>query len=275
MKTANNPSEKYPKPPFPSKRQAYPGSDAAMDPQADHGENSYVGYRRFENKTVLITGGDSGIGRAVAIAFAREGADLLISYLADSEDADAEETARYVREAGRKVVLFKGDIRDENICREMVKTTIDTFGKIDVLINNAAFQMSRKSLDDIPSDEWDRTFNTNIKAIFFLCKAALPHMLQGSCIINTTSITAYEPSDDLLAYSASKGAILNFTSNLSQILLKEGRGIRVNAVAPGPLLDTPDSIHEIRFRRFWRQYSHETAGATRRNSTCLFIFGLG
>lgn len=235
MNTHSNPSEKYPKPPFPSKRQAYPGTEDKMSPKADHGEESYTGYHRFKDKKVVITGGDSGIGRAVAIAFAREGADVLISYLADAEDQDAEDTAGYIRDAGREAILVKGDITDEKICKTIVEKAVRAFGKIDVLINNAAFQMSRESLEDIPMDEWDRTFHTNVKAMFCLCKAALPYMPEGSSIINTTSVTAFEPSDDLLSYSASKSAILNFTSNLSQILLKQGKGIRVNAVAPGPV----------------------------------------
>lgn len=235
MKNHTAPSNQFPSPPFSSPRQEPPGIEDKMHPQADHGEESYVGYHRFIDKKVVITGGDSGIGRAVAIAFAREGADVLISYLADVEDKDAEETAYYVREAGRKAILMKGDITTENQCKAIVARAVKEFGQIDVLINNAAFQMSRKSLEDIPSEEWELTFDTNVNAMFYLCKAAIPYMPKGSSIINTTSVTAFEPSDDLLPYSATKSAILNFTSNLSQILLKQGKGIRVNAVAPGPV----------------------------------------
>jgi NAD(P)-dependent dehydrogenase (short-subunit alcohol dehydrogenase family) len=230
-----DPKEKFDSPPFPKVRQEPPGTEDAMRPKADHGEESYVGYNRFTDKKVVITGGDSGIGRAVAIAFAREGADVLISYLADVEDKDAEETAEYVKKAGRKAILMKGDITQESQCKAIIDKAVQEFGKIDVLINNAAFQMSRETLEDIPSEEWDLTFDTNVRAMFYLCKAAAPHMPKGSSIINTTSVTAYEPSDDLLPYSATKSAILNFTANLSQIFLKQDKGIRVNAVAPGPV----------------------------------------
>lgn len=236
MKQTNkDPKERFDAPPFSTPRQKPPGKEDLMQPKADHGEESYVGYHRFVDKKVVITGGDSGIGRAVAIAFAREGADVLIAYMDDMEDDDAESTARYVRAAGRKAILSKGDIRQEVQCRAIVDMAVKAFGQIDVLVNNAGFQMSRKSLDDISSEEWEQTFDTNMKAMFYLCKAAVPHMPKGSSIINTTSVTAFEPSDDLLAYSATKSAILNFTSNLSQILLKQGKGIRVNAVAPGPV----------------------------------------
>lgn len=235
MNEQKDPKDLFPAPPFDTPKQQHPGTEAPMNPKADHGEDSYVGYRRFEDKKVIITGGDSGIGRAVAIAFAREGADVLISYLSDEEDEDAETTANYVREAGRKAVLVKGDLTSEDHCKAVVNKAVEAFGKIDVLINNAAFHISRKTIEDIPTEEWDYTFDTNVRAVFHLCKAAIPHMPKGSSIVNTTSVTGFEPSDDLLPYSATKGAIINFTSNLSQILLKQGKGIRVNAVAPGPV----------------------------------------
>ncbi|GAB3526055.1 SDR family oxidoreductase [Pontibacter brevis] len=226
-----DPKEQYPKPPFPEQEQEVPGTEDEMQPDADHGEKSYKGSGKLEGRKAIITGGDSGIGRAVAIAFAREGADVLISYL--SEDKDAEETARYVREAGRKAVLVPGDISDEEHCKSIVQRAVDEFGQIDVLVNNAAFQMARESLQDIPSEEWDRTFRTNIYAMFYLCKAAEPHMKPGSTIVNTTSVNAYKPNPMLLAYAATKGAIQNFTANLGQILAD--KGIRVNCVAPGPV----------------------------------------
>jgi len=235
MKENIDPKQLFPAPPFDTPRQEHPGTEDKMQPKADHGEESYVGYHRFTDKRVVITGGDSGIGRAVSIAFAREGADVLISYLADAEDKDAEETADYIRKAGRKAILMKGDTTNEEQCKAIVKKAVDEFGQIDVLINNAAFHRSRERIEDIPDDEWDLTFDTNVRAIFHLCKAAIPHMPKGSSIINTTSVTAFEPSEDLLPYSATKSAILNFTSNLSQILLKQDKGIRVNAVAPGPV----------------------------------------
>lgn len=183
MKQNLDPSTAFPQPPFPSKRQPYPGKENLMEPKADHGEESYIGYNRFTDKKILITGGDSGIGMAIAIAFAREGADVLISYLSDEEDEDAERTAGYVRAAGRRAVLVKGDITDEQHCELIVETAVKEFGHIDILVNNAAFQMSREALGDIPTDEWQLTFDTNVNAIFYLCRAAIPHMPKGSSII--------------------------------------------------------------------------------------------
>ena len=230
-----DPEEKYPIPPFPKQDQPAPGIEETLQPKADHGEDSYRGSGKLEGKKAIITGGDSGIGRAVAIAFAREGADVLISYLADIEDEDTRSTAELVEAAGQKAILIKGDIQEEAHCKKIIDTAIAELGGLDILINNAAFQMARESLDDIPSDEWDRTFRTNITAMFYLCRAAEPHLKPGSSIINTTSVNAYSPSEQLLPYAATKGAIQNFTSNLSQILLMDGKGIRVNAVAPGPI----------------------------------------
>lgn len=233
--TTQNPETKYPQPPFPKQDQPTPGTEEKLVPQADHGESSYKGSGKLEDKKAIITGGDSGIGRAVAIAFAREGADVLISYLDDSEDEDANTTASYIKEAGRKAVLVKGDIQSEAHCREIIDTAVREFGQLDILVNNAAFQMARQSMGEISAEEWDRTFRTNITAMFYLCKAAEPHLKPGSSIINTTSVNAYSPSEQLLPYAATKGAIQNFTANLSQILLMDGKGIRVNAVAPGPI----------------------------------------
>lgn len=232
---AGDPSEKYPKPPFPKQDQEAPGTEAGLQPKADHGEQSYRGSGKLEGKKAVITGGDSGIGRAVAIAFAREGADVLIAYLDDSEDEDANITASLVEAAGRNAVLVKGDIQDEAHCKYIIDTAVNAFGGLDILVNNAAFQMARKTMGDITAEEWDRTFRTNITAMFYLCKAAEPHLKPGSSIINTTSVNAYSPSEQLLPYAATKGAIQNFTANLSQILLENGKGIRVNAVAPGPI----------------------------------------
>lgn len=230
-----DPETKYPKPPFPKQRQEFPGTERKMNPKADHGQESYKGSGRLEGKKAIITGGDSGIGKAVAIAFAREGADVLISYLSDMEDEDALDTARYVEKAGRKCILVKGDITVEDHCKKIVSDAVAAFGQIDILVNNAAFQMARKSLQDISSEEWRHTFAVNVHSMFYLCKAAEPHMKPGSSIINTTSVNAYDPSDDLLPYAATKSAIQNFTANLSQIFLSSGKGIRVNAVAPGPV----------------------------------------
>lgn len=232
---SQNPADAHPQPPFPKQDQPTPGTEDKLMPQADHGEASYKGSGKLEGKKAVITGGDSGIGRAVAIAFAREGADVLISYLDDSEDEDANLTAEYVEKAGRKAVLVKGDIQEEAHCQLIIDTAVKEFGGLDILVNNAAFQMARKTMDEISSEEWDRTFRTNITAMFYLCKAAEPHLKPGSSIINTTSVNAYSPSEQLLPYAATKAAIQNFTANLSQILLMDDKGIRVNAVAPGPI----------------------------------------
>lgn len=230
-----NPHDKFPVPPFPKQEQNTPGTEEQMAPLADHGEESYIGSGKLEGKKAIITGGDSGIGKAVAIAFAKEGADVLISYLDDVEDKDAEETAEIIKKEGRNAVLVKGDIRSEEHCKEIVAKAVDAFGQIDILVNNAAFQMARESMDEISTEEWERTFDTNIKAMFFLSKAAVPHMRPGSSIINTTSVNAYSPTPVLLPYASTKGAIQNFTANLAQQLLEAKKGIRVNAVAPGPI----------------------------------------
>lgn len=231
----NNPDTQYPVPPFPKQSQRPPGKEAALKPLADHGEKSYKGNGRLKGKKAIITGGDSGIGKAVAIAFAREGADVLISYLGDGETVDAKDSAKWVEAAGQVAILVKGDIRKESHCKKIIERAVNKFGQIDILVNNAAFQMSRETLMEIPSQEWIKTFETNIHPMFYLCKAAEPYMKKGSCIINTTSVNAYNPSEVLLPYAATKGAIQNFTANLSQILLLGGKGIRVNAVAPGPI----------------------------------------
>jgi NAD(P)-dependent dehydrogenase (short-subunit alcohol dehydrogenase family) len=204
-----------------------------MSPEPDHGEKSYEGHGRLLDRKAVITGGDSGIGRAVALAFAREGADVLLSYL-DEEQEDAERTAALVRDAGREVVLVPGDIRDEAHCARVVDRAVAELGRIDVLVNNAAYQMSQDDgLLGISTEQFDRVFKTNIYAMFWLCKAAVPHMRPGSSIINTSSIQAFQPSSELLDYAATKAAIVNFTKSLSSDLI--GRGIRVNSVAPGPV----------------------------------------
>ena len=225
------PQEQGDKPPFPAQPQNPPGSEAAMEPRPDYGEDSYRCLGRLEGKVALITGGDSGIGRAVALAFAREGADVLISYL--SEDEDATETVRVVEAAGRKAVAVAGDIGDEAHCQSLVRRAVAEFGHLDILVNNAAFQMTHEGLADLPSDEIEHTFRTNILAMFYLSKAALPHLREGGAIINTASIQAYQPSPTLLAYATTKGAIVTFTKGLAQDAIK--RGVRVNAVAPGPV----------------------------------------
>lgn len=235
MSQFKNPHTKYPIPPFPKQKQQVPGTETSMKPQADHGEKSYVGSGKLNGAKAVITGADSGIGRAIAIAYAREGADLVISYGYDIEDEDAKETARLVREAGRKVILYKGDLRNENYCNQLIDCALSELGGIDILVNNAAYQMAHKTLDALTAEEWNRTFETNIRSMFYLSKAAVSHMQPGSSIINTASVNSYHPSAVLLDYAATKGAIQNFTANLAQMLLQQDRGIRVNAVAPGPV----------------------------------------
>jgi NAD(P)-dependent dehydrogenase (short-subunit alcohol dehydrogenase family) len=220
-----------PAPPQPKQRQSPPGTTSEMTPTPDHGEHSYKGSNRLAGKAAIITGADSGIGRAVAIAFAREGADVLISYL--EEDEDAKETQHWVEQAGRRAILMPGDVSDEAYCQALVERAVGEFGKLDVLVNNAAMQRTHKSIDEISSEEWDKTFRTNIYSMFYLCKAALRHMQPGAAIVNTSSINAKNPSPNLLAYATTKGAIANFTAGLAQLVAE--KGVRVNCVAPGPI----------------------------------------
>ena len=223
--------ERRPEPPFPEQEQEPVGLEAEMDPKPDYGEASYRGFGRLEGKVAIVTGGDSGIGRAVCLAFAREGADVVVSYL--DEHPDAEETVRVVEESGRRALAVPGDIGDEEHCREIVRRTVDELGRVDILVNNAAYQMERSGIEEMPSDDVERVFRTNILAMFWLCKAAVPHMREGSTIINTTSIQAYQPTPKILDYATTKGAIATFTKGLASELVE--RGIRVNAVAPGPV----------------------------------------
>ena len=222
----------YPEPPFPDQPQSIPGITDQMDPKPDHGEESYRGSGKLAGKRAIITGGDSGIGRAVAIAFAREGADVLISHLPEEEE-DAAETARWIEQAERNCVRIAGDLSDPDHCRAIIARALGELGGIDILVNNAAHQQTYSDLSEIPEDDWELTFKVNIHAMFHLSKAAVAHMAPGSAIINTTSVQADNPSPDLLAYAATKAAIQNFTGGLSQMLAD--RGIRVNCVAPGPI----------------------------------------
>ncbi len=243
-----DPLTQYPQPPFPDQEQQVPGYESDLNPKADHGEKSYKGSGKLTGRKAIITGGDSGIGRAVAIAFAREGADVLISYL--NEDEDAKETAKYIKEAGRKAVLVPGDIQDEEHCKQIVNRAVEELGGLDILVNNAAFQMSHESLQELTAEELDRTFRTNIYAMFYLCKAAEPHLEPGSTVVNTASVNAYKPSPGLLAYAATKGAIQNFTASLGQLWAE--KGIRVNCVAPGPIWTPliPSTMPEERVKTF-------------------------
>jgi NAD(P)-dependent dehydrogenase (short-subunit alcohol dehydrogenase family) len=242
----------------PAQQQQPPGTEAAMRPKPDHGETSYRGCGRLTGKASVITGADSGIGRAVAIAFAREGADVLIAYL--NEHDDARETARLVEEAGRKAVLVPGDLAQPGHCRAIVAQAVHQFGRIDVLVNNAAFQMSHDSLEEIPDEEWEYTLKVNISAMFYICKAALPHMKPGSSIINTSSVNSDMPKPTLLPYATTKGAIVNFTAGLAQMLA--ARGIRVNSVAPGPIWTPliPSTMPPEQVQNFGQQVPMKRAG---------------
>ncbi|MEU0052178.1 SDR family oxidoreductase [Streptomyces sp. NPDC006309] len=228
-----DPVTQHPRPDFPAQEQPHPGWTGPMDPPPDHGEDSYHGTGRLEGLKTVITGGDSGIGRAVALAFAREGADVLFTHL-DAEEEDARETSRLVEDAGRKAVAVSCDIREEGNCRSLIERAVGEFGRIDVLVNNAAYQMAQsEGIEAISTEQFDRVMRTNLYGMFWLTKFALPHIPAGGCVINTTSVQAYQPSPHLLDYAMTKGAIVTFTQGLAQMLAE--RGIRVNAVAPGPV----------------------------------------
>jgi NAD(P)-dependent dehydrogenase (short-subunit alcohol dehydrogenase family) len=231
MREPRDPKTEYPRPPFPKQQQPWPGLCGKMEPRPDHGEKSYKGSGRLAGRKALVTGGDSGIGRAAAIAFAREGADVAINYL-PAEEPDAQEVVALIREAGRTAAAIPGDIKDEAFCKRLVEEAVKALGGLDILVNNAARQIARKSVLDITTEQFDETFKTNIYANFWITKAAVPHMKPGSTIINTASINSYEPSEDLIDYAATKGAIMIWTKGLAKQLVKQG--IRVNAVAPGP-----------------------------------------
>jgi NAD(P)-dependent dehydrogenase (short-subunit alcohol dehydrogenase family) len=227
-----DPRKQGPSPEYPQSVLPPPGLDTELTPRADHGEESYRGLGRLQDRVALITGGDSGIGKAVALAYAREGADVAISYL-PVEESDAVDTAKWIDRAGRRSLKMAGDIREEAHCVELVDRVFREFGRLDLLINNAAYQMTHDRLEDFSTEELDRTFRTNVYAMFWLCKAALPRMAAGSVIINTASIQAFDPSPNLLLYAATKAAIVNFTKGLSQLAMRQG--VRANTVAPGPV----------------------------------------
>lgn len=229
--TVTDPRNAGPKPPFPQPQISLPGETGEMNPQPDHGENSYEGNGLLSDYAAIITGADSGIGRAVAIAFAREGADVVISYL--SEEKDARETAAWIERAGRKAICAKGDLRNEDFCEELIRTCVSQFGRLDILVNNAAFQSTHSDVEELPTEDFDRAFKTNVYGSFFLSRAALREMKPGASIINTTSIQGFDPSGNLLHYAATKGAIANMTKTLAEMAIE--KGVRVNAVAPGPV----------------------------------------
>ncbi|WP_456857742.1 SDR family oxidoreductase [Geodermatophilus sp. SYSU D00691] len=242
----------------PAQQQTPPGTLGEMDPKPDHGEESYRGSGRLTGKAAVITGGDSGIGRAVAIAFAREGADVLISYL--NEHEDAQDTARYVEEAGRKCVLVAGDLADRAHAKTIIPKAVEAFGKVDVLVNNAAYQMSHDTLDEVSDEEWDHTVALNLSAMFTLCKDVIPHMPSGGAIINSSSVNSDMPSPNLAPYAMTKAGIANFTASLAQMYAD--KGIRANSVAPGPIWTPliPATMPEEKVESFGQQVPLARAG---------------
>ncbi len=230
-----DPRERFPKPPFPQGKQEGSGSSQELDPPADYGETSYRGHNRLAGRAAIITGADSGIGRAVALCFAKEGADILFAYLESdgAEQQDADETVRLIESSGRKAIAMPGDIREKSFCTSLIERAMDEFGRVDIVVNNAAFQRTYKELADIPEEEFDRTYRTNVYGTFFLTQAALPQMKPGGVILNTCSIEAFEPKDELAPYASTKAALVSLTKSFSKLCMK--RGVRVNGVAPGPV----------------------------------------
>jgi NAD(P)-dependent dehydrogenase (short-subunit alcohol dehydrogenase family) len=242
----------------PAQQQTPPGTLGEMDPKPDHGEETYRGSGRLAGKAAVITGGDSGIGRAVAIAFAREGADVLIHYLDEHEDA--KDTAKYVEEAGRRCVLVAGNLSDRAHAKTVIPKAVEEFGKVDILVNNAAYQMSHDSIEEISDEEWDYTVGTNLTAMFVLTKDAIPHMPPGGSIINSSSVNSDNPSPNLIAYAMTKAGIANFSASLAQMLAD--KGIRANSVAPGPVWTPliPATMPEEKVESFGKQVPMGRAG---------------
>ncbi|MGA8657710.1 MAG: SDR family oxidoreductase [Chthoniobacterales bacterium] len=249
--STKDPRNIYEPPPYSQKKQAPPGSEEEMSPQADHGESSYKGTGQLKGRHALITGADSGIGRAVALAFAREGADIAISYL--SEETDARETERLVTEAGRRAVLLPGDIAEHKVSAAVATKAVDALGTIDILVNNAALQRTYEKFEDIPDNEFEETFRVNIFAMFRLCKALLPQMKKGGSVINTGSIQSFDPSPSLIPYASTKAAIVSFTRSLASLAIRQG--VRVNAVAPGPVWTPliPSTMPKEKVKQFGSQ----------------------
>ncbi|HEY1579499.1 MAG TPA: SDR family oxidoreductase [Terracidiphilus sp.] len=227
-----DPRERFPKPPFPKQQQTPPGSSRQLKPPADYGENTYTGHGRLEGRAALITGADSGIGRAVALCFAKEGADIVFAHLKEEKE-DADETVRLVEETGRRVIAVPGDIRKREFCRKLAEQTVAKLGRIDILVNNAGYQRTYEKLEDIPEEEFDTTFRTNVYGTFFLTQAALPQMQPGGSIINTVSIESFTPEPSVAPYAATKAALASLTKSFAKMAME--RGVRVNGVAPGPV----------------------------------------
>jgi NAD(P)-dependent dehydrogenase (short-subunit alcohol dehydrogenase family) len=246
-----DPRKIHKQPPYSDEQQLPPGSEEEMNPRVDHGESSYKGTGRLKDRRALVTGADSGIGRAVALAFAREGADVAISYL--SEDRDAQETERLVTEAGRKAVLLPGDIAEPSVVRDVARKAVTAFGTINILVNNAAYQRAYEKFEDISDDGFEQTYRVNVFAMFRLCKAILPQMNGGGSIINTGSIQSFDPTPSLIAYASTKAAIVSFTRSLASLAIKQG--VRVNAVAPGPVWTPliPSTLPKEKVKQFGSQ----------------------
>ncbi|KAG5182001.1 short-chain dehydrogenase/reductase SDR [Tribonema minus] len=257
--TMQHPQHQHPGPSGDTTKIQWPGLTGDMPSEPDHGEKTYRGYGRLKDRKAIITGGDSGIGRAVAIAYAREGADILISGLPE-EEKDAQTTAQLVRDAGRKCVVMLGDLRDESYCKGLVDRAVNELGGLTTLVNNAAYQMNIPNFMDITTENFDRTMRTNLYAMFWLCKYAVPHMPPGSTIVNTASVQAFKPSPGLLDYSMTKAAIVNLTKSLGQSLIE--KGIRVNCVAPGPIWTPliPSTMAEEKIEKFGKQTPTQRAG---------------
>jgi len=230
-----DPRERFSKPPFPQGKQTGAGSAEVLDPPADYGETTYKGYGRLKGRAALISGADSGIGRAVALCFAKEGADILFTFLEGNEDEqrDADETVRLIEAEGRKAIAVPGDIRQKSFCKQLVDQTVAEFGRLDILVNNAAYQRTYAELTDIPEEEFDKTYRTNVYGTFFLTQAALPEMKPGGVVLNSCSIEAYEPKDELAPYASTKAALVSLTKSFAKLCMKHG--VRVNGVAPGPV----------------------------------------
>lgn len=245
-----DPKKQGPKPDYDQGKIAYPGLSGEMTPKPDYGEESYKGLGRLSGKAAIVTGADSGIGRAVAIAFAREGADVVLNYLAE-EEPDGAEAAQWVERAGRKAVKAPADLRNEEACEALISRAVKEFGRLDLLINIAGFQNTHEKLEEFTTEEFDRTFKTNVYALFWLCRAALPHMQEGGAIVNTASIQSYEPNPQLLPYAATKAAIASMTKTLSKVAMQQ-RSVRVNAVAPGPVWTPliPATMPEEKIKHF-------------------------
>jgi NAD(P)-dependent dehydrogenase (short-subunit alcohol dehydrogenase family) len=231
-KELQDPRERFPRPPYPAQKQPAPGSSQQLDPPADYGERSYTGQGKLTGRVALITGADSGIGRAVAVCFAKEGAEIVFTHLAE-EQRDAGETVKIIESLGRRVRAIPGDVRQKAFCQRLVQDTVQEFGRLDILVNNAAFQRTYEKIEDIPEDEFDATMRTNIYGTFFMTQAALPKMKPGGVIINTCSIQSFEPSEQLVPYAATKAALVSLTKSIAKLAMKSG--IRVNGVAPGPV----------------------------------------